>query len=358
MVTYKITEKIIKVFQKGLYTWASHHPRPMPWKGVKDPYKVWMSEIILQQTRVEQGWAYYEKFIRQFPTVTDLAKAPLEQVLFLWEGLGYYSRARNLHSSSQWITNEKQGLFPDNFADLKQLKGVGDYTAAAIASFAYDLPHAIVDGNVHRVLSRYFGIEQPMQTSSQKLLYQDLANRLLDRKNPAGYNQAILDFGAECCTPKSPACAICPLKSKCIAYQNNAISKYPPAKKTIEKKVRHFHYFILLDNKSRVLIRKREERDIWQGLYEFPMIETNSSRKPDIKQLEKFSINPILNKPVLKQTQVLSHRLVTGYFYLIRFNNKMLNTISIPYSKLSAYPLPRIIAQNRDQIISWIKTFK
>lgn len=346
MLSCKITEKIINIFQRGIYQWTGSHARPMPWKGIKDPYKIWISEIILQQTRVEQGWPYYQKFIQQFPTVEALGKSSADAVLHLWQGLGYYSRARHLHASAQWIMQQLSGKFPDNYVDLKKLKGVGDYTAAAISSFAFDLPHAVLDGNVHRILSRYFGIKQVMQSTSQKKYFQQLADDLLDKKNPALYNQAIMDFGARCCTPKGPACAICPLNTTCIARQKNAVAQYPPPKIKAAKKIRHFHYFIVVNPGSGIVIRRRTGKDIWKGLYEFPMLETSSSVKPGktgLKKLFQRPLNP--GRPFLVQSQVLSHRIVHGYFYILRSSQIPKDSNRIPLSALEDYPFPRIISK-------------
>lgn len=355
----KITEKIIKIVQQGIYQWSSDHPRPMPWKGIKDPYKIWISEIILQQTRVEQGWSYYQKFIVQFPTVQSLADAEVQAVLHMWQGLGYYSRARNLHLSAQWIMNNNRGIFPATIESIKQLKGVGEYTAAAIASFAYDLPHAVLDGNVHRILSRYFGIRQVMQSTRQKRYFQELADQLLDRTHPASYNQAIMDFGARCCTPKLPACAICPLQPTCFAYQKNVVSKYPPPKKKIEKKIRHFHYLVALDKKGKVVIHRRTGQDIWNGLFEFILIETGSDRRPGKIILEKILGETIhLNKPVLVQSQTLSHRIIYGYFYIIRSGQKRKDALTVSVGRLKEYPFPGIIAKNLDLLMEQMIQFK
>ena len=347
MLSYKITEKKIKIFQQGIYQWSSAHPRAMPWKGIKDPYKIWISEIILQQTRVEQGWPYYQKFILQFPDVTSLASAPIEKVLRLWQGLGYYTRARNLYASATWIVQYNSGHFPDSFDAIKRLKGVGDYTASAIASFAFDLPHAVLDGNVHRILSRYFGIKETLQSSLQKKSFQHLADQLLDKTSPALYNQAIMDFGAICCTPKNPACKICPLQKNCIALQTNLVHQFPPAKKNIVKKIRHFHFFIVMDSNRKVSIRIRSKKDIWNGLYEFPMIESESPGKPGTAVLKKvFSRLFSFGRPALVYKQTLTHQIVNGYFYLIKELDLQGDFVTVPIKKLKDYPFPGIIAKN------------
>ncbi|MDZ4708251.1 MAG: A/G-specific adenine glycosylase [Saprospiraceae bacterium] len=359
MLSYKITEKKIKLFQQGIYQWSSAHPRAMPWKGIKDPYKIWISEIILQQTRVEQGWPYYQKFILHFPDVNSLASAPIEKILRLWQGLGYYTRARNLHASATWIVQINSGNFPDSFEAIKRLKGVGDYTASAIASFAFDLPHAVLDGNVHRILSRYFGIKETIQSSGQKKSFQNLADQLLDKTSPALYNQAIMDFGALCCTPKNPACNVCPLQNTCVVLQKNQVQQFPPTKKNAVKKIRHFHFFIVIDSKRKVLIRRRSKKDIWNGLYEFPMLEAVSSRKPGTAALKKIFSKPVSpGRPLLIHKQTLSHQIVNGYFYLLKERNLHLDSVSVPINKLNDYPFPGIIAKNLKTLMTAISKFR
>ena len=255
--------------------WYEPDARPMPWKAEKDPYLVWLSEIILQQTRVEQGLPYFNRFKEKYPKVEDLASAPEDELMKVWEGLGYYSRAKNLHFTAKFITNELKGIFPNSYKDLLNLKGVGPYTASAIASFAFDLPCAVVDGNVYRVLSRIFGIEDAIDSTTGKKKFEALAHELLDTKNPSEYNQAIIDFGATHCKPKSPLCEECPFKNNCYAFQNNQIELLPVKSKKLKKKTRFFNYLILNFNEQ-VLITKRLQKDIWRNLYEFPMIETDT----------------------------------------------------------------------------------
>ncbi len=270
-------------FTLNLLRWHASHHRPLPWKGEKNPYLIWLSEIILQQTRVEQGLPYFEKFKEKYPAVHDLAGAPEDEVMKMWEGLGYYSRARNLHAAAKFIANELGGKFPDSYDGIRALKGVGDYTAAAIASFAFDLPHAVVDGNVYRVLSRYFGIEEPVDTTAGKKLFAKLAQELLElavrspqsTALPGEYNQAIMDFGAGHCTPASPKCPDCPMQPHCEAFQQNKIDRLPVKSKKLERRQRFFNYLIF-NQKESVFIKKRTEKDIWQNLYDFPLIETES----------------------------------------------------------------------------------
>ena len=357
MVIHKIT-KITKLkFQKGLYQWSIHHLRPMPWKGEKDPYKIWLSEIILQQTRVEQGLAYYQNFVHTFPTVQHLSNASLQQVLKLWEGLGYYTRARNLHQSAQFISKSLNGNFPVTFEELIKLKGIGEYTAAAIASFAYDLPFAVLDGNVHRILSRYFGIAKTIQTSLDKKHFQSIADQLIDQTHPAKYNQAIMDFGAMCCTPKIPQCGICPLKKSCHSFKNNQIAQFPPAKIKLEKKTRFFHYYIIKKSADQVFIQQRKNDDIWLRLNEFPLIETDSNKPPSKLQLKNIFLEinkPYSLQPFLVQRQVLSHQIIHASFYFYPFPKTHLTYKSIPIKSLTRIAMPSIIAKKRKELVKLI----
>ncbi|HOY07625.1 MAG TPA: A/G-specific adenine glycosylase [Saprospiraceae bacterium] len=259
-------------FRTQLLSWAATHVRPMPWKGERDPYKIWLSEIILQQTRVEQGLPYYEKFVAAYPTVIHLAAAPEDELFKLWEGLGYYSRARNLHFTAKHIAGTLDGRFPDTYDDIRALKGVGDYTAAAIASFAYDLPHAVLDGNVYRVLARFFGIDTPTDTPAAKKEFTRLANELLDPERPAAFNQAMMDFGATHCTPQQPKCVTCPLQSKCVAFQTGRVNELPLKSKSLVKKERFFCYAVF-NAGADTFVQKRTGKDIWHGLFDFPALE-------------------------------------------------------------------------------------
>jgi A/G-specific adenine glycosylase len=269
-----VLEKQLKVwFLRSLKRWhLLENKRQMPWKGEKDPYKIWLSEVILQQTRVEQGWAYYEKFIKKYPTVHDLAESIDNEVFKLWEGLGYYNRCRNLLTTARMVSLEFEGHFPSTREGLLQLKGIGNYTAAAIGSFAFGLPLAVVDGNVYRIISRVLGIDEPIDQTKGKLLFEQLANELLDKKEPARHNQAIMDFGATVCTPKNPGCDTCPFAAKCVAFQNNLQFKLPVKAKKITTKDRYL-YYLMLDYESERLVRKRGTGDIWKDLHEFLLIE-------------------------------------------------------------------------------------
>ena len=297
--------------------------RQMPWKGEKDPYKIWLSEVILQQTRVEQGWAYYERFVAAFPTVTDLAKAPETRVFKLWEGLGYYSRCRNLIFTARQIANERQGEFPRDLEGLLALKGVGAYTAAAIASFAFGLPHAVVDGNVMRVLSRFFGHAEPVDGPEGKRLFSSLAQSLLDREDPAGWNQAIMDLGATVCKPKAPCCTACPLRRRCVAFQQDRVTDFPVRSKKAARRKRYFYYMVVERN-GRWLVRERTGRDIWRNLHDFPLIEsdrplTASAIWKEVRKLDAAQpARPPADALHGPYRQLLTHQEVEASFFLVK----------------------------------------
>lgn len=265
-----------KQFTDLLLAWDDfQNDRPMPWKGEKDPYKIWLSEIILQQTRVEQGWAYYEKFLQHFPTIHDLAKAKEEKVFKLWEGLGYYNRCRNLLYTAKWIVQYNKGVFPTTYDSLLNLKGVGPYTASAIASFAFNLPHAVVDGNVFRVLARFYGIDLPIDSKEGSLFFNQLAHENLSKKFPGKYNQALMDFGATVCKPSLPICNECVLQKKCVAFSLNKVNQLPVKIKSIQKKKRNFDFYCFEFNNT-WLIQKRTSKDIWQDLHQFYLVEQDA----------------------------------------------------------------------------------
>ena len=314
-------------FGKVLLKWnRTRNKRDLPWKGEKDPYKIWLSEIILQQTRVEQGLAYYQRFIRTFPDINKLADARDAQVFKLWEGLGYYSRCSNLLHTARLIVNEKKGRFPETYDELQKLKGIGPYTAAAISSFAFKKPHAVVDGNVFRVLSRVFGINKPIDSTRGKNFFTSLANELIDKKNPGTYNQAIMDFGAVVCKPL-PACNDCVLQSKCIAYLDKKIGKLPVRGKKQVIRQRWF-YYLVMNYRGKLAIRQRLEKDIWKHLYEFPMIEGRSKlpvgtviRESKKKGFLNGAKIKIIGKPVFIEQQ-LSHQLIRAGFIRLEIVKK------------------------------------
>lgn len=290
----------------------------MPWKGEKDPYKIWLSEIILQQTRVAQGLPYYNSFIQHYPTIQDLAGATDTAVFKLWEGLGYYSRCRNLLACARQVMEIHDGIFPSNYEDIISLKGIGPYTAAAITSFAFDLPHAVVDGNVIRVLSRYFGIKTPFDTAGGKKEFFTLANALIVKAEPAAYNQAIMDFGAMVCTPSDPNCEHCPLQKGCYAFGHKLVKSFPVKGKKLVKKNRYLNYFII-STKGKTLVRQRQQKDIWQHLHEFFLVESasqieweNVSVKQDLDFVNSY-VTEVVHKGEIFRQQ-LTHQTVFAKF--------------------------------------------
>ncbi len=346
--------KLEKDFTRLLLKWnRDKNDRSMPWKGESDPYKIWLSEIILQQTRVEQGLPYYQKFITKYPDIHKLANASDDQVFKIWEGLGYYSRCRNLLITARYISKEKKGIFPESFEELKSLKGVGPYTASAIASFAFNKPHAVLDGNVFRVLARVFGINAPVDTSEGKKIFSKLADSVLDKKKPGIYNQAIMDFGAVICKPALPACNLCVLKKRCVAFQNEKIDELPVKKKKLLIRLRYFNYLVI-EYKKKTAIVQRTKKDIWQGLFEFPLIETK--KEITIKSLK----NLISESGLIKNSgfsiesyselvkQQLSHQLIKGRFIKIKTAEELKDNkewVWINSGKLKQYSFPKIIHQ-------------
>ncbi|MEI7734250.1 MAG: A/G-specific adenine glycosylase [Ferruginibacter sp.] len=341
-----------KFFSSTLLRWNhSVNNRPMPWKGEKDPYKIWLSEIILQQTRVEQGWDYYNRFVTSFPTIQKLAAASETKVFKLWEGLGYYSRCKNLIATAQIIVKEYKSKFPDQYEQLLKLKGVGTYTAAAIASFAFNLPYAVVDGNVFRVLSRYFGNSTPIDSNEGKKLFTQLAETLLDKKQPGIYNQALMDFGAVVCKPKLALCTSCPLKSKCVAYENQTVDQLPVKEKKIIKTTRWF-YYIIAEFDGKLLVRKRTAGDIWENLYEFILEE--KSEPVDFDQIKKLrSVKQISGKSKIiidlvskLYEQKLTHQTIYGQFITIKLANQpvMDGYKLVSKKQLNSLPFPKFIA--------------
>jgi A/G-specific adenine glycosylase len=342
-------------FSEVLLRWNSaKNDRKMPWKGEKDPYKIWLSEIILQQTRVEQGLGYYQRMVKAFPTVKKLAKADDSQVFKLWEGLGYYSRCRNLLATARQITEEKKGVFPSTYEEILALKGVGTYTAAAIASFAYDLPYAVLDGNVFRVLARVFGIDLPIDSKEGKQKFSELAQSLLDTKRPGLYNQAIMDFGAVICKPVSPQCTKCPYARSCVALAKNKVANWPVKSKTLALRQRWF-YFLMLTYRGRVAVRVRTQKDIWQGLHEFPLLETNAAAT--WTSLSKLAEKKGWLSPQGYHTehvsalyrQTLSHQLIAGQFIHISLKKKPALDKEwewVSYERLEQLAFPQFINQH------------
>ena len=342
-------------FSHKILHWYTKNKRILPWRETKDPYKVWLSEIILQQTRVSQGLPYYLKFTDRFPTVSDLANASEDEVLKLWQGLGYYSRARNLHETAKMVVNEYDGEFPKTYKGLLKLKGVGDYTASAIASISYNIPEPVVDGNVYRVLSRFYGVKLPINSTQGIRYFKQLAREVMNSGHIRDYNQAIMEFGAIQCTPKNPDCQGCPLNEGCIALQKNEINELPVKIKKAKIKNRYFNYLVILDPDDKTLLQQRKGRGIWQNLWEFPLLETKDiiemdelDRRydevidlPDSPEVYQFNHDAIVHK--------LSHQHLYTKFWVVKTNAPLKN--GIDFRTLVDFPVPVLIAD-------FIKTFK
>lgn len=342
-------------FTEQLIAWFDKDParRPMPWKGEKDPYKIWLSEIILQQTRVEQGWKYFERFVNRFPTVKDLAKADQDEVMALWKGLGYYSRARNLHHTARVVSEEYEGLFPRSKLELQKLKGVGEYTASAIASFAFEEPAAVLDGNVIRIISRFFGIKEDVTQTQVRKKLQQIADELISEKRPADFNQAIMDFGALVCTPSNPDCSQCPMREHCRAYSEGLTAEIPFKSPKKAKRERFFHFLVITNKEGDLWLEKRQGKDIWQNLYQLPLIESTKvlnpreltlklkDERPELVSTETPEIYPKAYK------QTLSHQLIHARFYKIPtlVDSKPADTdwVAVSKDKLDTFAIPKVV---------------
>jgi len=340
-----------------LIKWFKQNRRDLPWRNTTNPYKVWLSEIILQQTRVAQGMPYYMAFVKTFPTVFDLAKAPEQKVLKLWQGLGYYSRARNLHTAAKEVVKNYKGVFPSEFEELKKLKGVGDYTAAAISSFCFNKPQAVVDGNVYRVLARLFAIDTPINSTEGKKQFALLAQELVDKKNAGAYNQAIMEFGALYCTPHKPNCEACVFYDTCLSGSAGKALSYPV--KIANKKVttRYFEYFVII-NKENTYTQKRTESDIWKNLHQFPLLEY--AEKPTdtdvLVQLKKEILKTKTNSfEIIKQTAYkkhqLSHQTIYARFTYVN-TKKFINPIykQTSLKQLKNLPFPILLANEISEL--------
>lgn len=316
-----------KFFADKLIRWYQHQHRDLPWRHTRNPYYIWLSEVILQQTRIAQGLPYYERFVTTYPTVFDLASAPEQDVIRLWQGLGYYSRARNLHQTAQFITQQFNGKFPETYAELLKLKGIGPYTAAAIASFAFDEAVAVVDGNVYRVLARIFGIETDIDSTEGQKQFAQLANQLISHDQPATYNQAIMEFGAVHCTPTSPDCLLCPLQIECEANTTGRVNKLPVKLKKTKIRERFFNYFVIVQD-DLVAMRQRTDRDVWQQLYDFFLVETEGLISTLDELPESPSLLPILSECIVSSpariyTHILTHQRIQAQFWVLEIPSKV-----------------------------------
>jgi A/G-specific adenine glycosylase len=339
-------------FSNKITDWYAANKRDLPWRTEKKPYQIWLSEIILQQTRVAQGLPYYNKFFEHFPTISSFAKADIEDILLHWQGLGYYSRGRNMHFAANQVMNEFDGEFPKNFKDLKKLKGVGDYTAAAIASIVFNEKVAVVDGNVYRVLSRYFEDSTPIDSTEGKKLFNQLANEIITKNNPGDHNQAVMELGALVCSPKNPDCENCPLNNECkVAFSDRAL-ELPVKIKKIKVKERFFNYVHLTFNDD-VIIHKRGGNDIWEGLYQFPLLEGKdldlNEELTDLIGLKQ----DFVWKKVNSFKHILTHQRIFADFYQIELQGiKDLNEefIAVPFTDLDNYAKPKLMVNYIESI--------
>lgn len=343
-------------FSNQLVLWYLQNKRNLPWRSSVNPYNIWLSEIILQQTRVDQGMSYYFKFVENFPTVEDLASVSEEQILKLWQGLGYYSRARNLHFSAKYIVNELGGEFPKTYNELIKLKGVGDYTASAIASICYNEPTAVVDGNVYRVLARYFGISTPINSTKGIKEFKQLAQQLISSKQPGTHNQAVMEFGARMCKPQNPDCDNCPLNNSCVALSKKQIKELPIKERKLKIKNRYFNYLVIQteDNKTKIVKR---EKGIWLNLYEFPLIETtNEIEEKELIRHEKFDklFKTTVTKVKLFNKKVMVHKLSHQHIYTKFWivNTQASEDFALSWNAIKKYPVSTLI----DNFLNQLKT--
>ena len=327
-----------------ILSWYADNKRDLPWRREKDPYYIWLSEIILQQTRVEQGLSYYLKFIQCYPNVKTLANSDLEQVLKLWQGLGYYSRARNLHTAAKQVVNEYEGEFPTNYVNLLNLKGVGEYTAAAISSFAFNEARAVVDGNVFRVLSRLYKVSTPINTNKGKKEFTLLANEILDKNDPGTHNQAMMELGALICKPQNPLCDICPVQEICLAFEDKTQLNYPVKEKKLKVKTRHLNYLLFKDDENNILINKRVDQGIWEGLYDFPCVETESV-VDEIRSFEGVNLREV--QLDYEKKHILTHQKLMVKFWVVQCTqiDKINGFLKVHMSEITKFPLPQLIAR-------------
>ena len=343
------------LFSENILWWYAKNKRSLPWRSTRDPYKIWLSEIILQQTRVAQGTPYYLKFIERFPQVENLAEADEEEVLKLWQGLGYYSRARNLHATAKNIVENHQGRFPESYKELIKLRGIGDYTASAIASICFNKAEAVVDGNVSRVLARYFGISEPINSTRGVKYIKKLATEVMDPANIRDYNQGIMEFGAIQCTPVNPQCSACPLHESCMAVAKNMVGSLPVKLKKAKVKKRYFNYLVGIDTANNTRIVQRTNNDIWKNLYEFPLLESDSEidsaevLSKCAKLLSVSDIEGIYTENTRPVVHKLSHQHLYTRFWIVKSNDKFPQ--GIPINRLKEFPVPVLIAD-------FIETFK
>lgn len=346
------TADSLKYISKKLTGWYNDNKRDLPWRDISDPYRIWISEIILQQTRVNQGLGYYIRFIGRFPTVSMLAEADEDSVLKYWQGLGYYTRARNLHKAARQVMSEFNGIFPTQYNNILKLSGIGEYTAAAISSFAFNEPYAVVDGNVYRVLSRLFGIQTPIDSNAGKKEFALLAQNLLPASHPGLHNQALMEFGALQCVPSSPDCENCPLQSICVAFKNNSVSLLPLKSQKKKPTNRYFNYLFIRCGENTYL-QKRTTKDIWQNLFEFPLIESDRLlTTAELADTGNFkSVFPDNNEVDIRKIthpvkHVLTHRVIFAQFFSIKVPQEtelMKHFIRVPLNGIDRYAVSRLM---------------
>ncbi len=339
--------------QEILIFWYESNKRELPWRDTPSPYYVWLSEVILQQTRVSQGLDYFNRFVERWPTLTDLATASEEEVLKLWQGLGYYSRARNLHRCARQVMEECGGKFPMELEELKKLQGIGEYTAAAIASIAFDKPYAVVDGNVYRVLARLYDIETPINSNEGVKIFDELADALLDRKHPGRHNQAMMEFGALHCVPKNPDCMFCPLQAHCLAFEHQTVMERPVKLQKTRVRTRYLNYLVIKDKDQNICLRRRQDNDIWRNLYDFPCVESDKALSPEEvlannaflefipKTFQLVRVSPTF-------THKLTHQTLIATFFEIKISDflptsQKNNILLVPENELGKYPIPKLI---------------
>lgn len=334
-------------FSAKLFYWYKKNKRDLPWRKTKDPYKIWISEVILQQTRVKQGLPYYKKFIARYPSLTELSMATENEVLQLWQGLGYYKRATNLLESAKIIVKKNNAIFPSTFGEILKIKGVGDYTASAISSICFDEKEVVVDGNVHRFISRLFGIKRDLKQKTTLFFLKKKLKSLISNLNPGDFNQALMEFGALQCLPKKPLCNSCVFNSQCIAYLKRDVSSYPQKNSKIVKKQRHLNYIVIVSNKK-LIFRKRVKTDIWKNLYEFPLIEGEYSKLNEIVNKKEFNIltNKMKKPPkfleVINVKQILTHQILKIKFWI--FSSPVYIKNSLPINEIVNLPKPVVIS--------------
>lgn len=345
-------------FTRRLLRWYRSNRRDLPWRRTTDPYRVWLSEVILQQTRVEQGLPYFEKFVKAYPTVGHLAAAEEEHVLKLWQGLGYYSRARNLLAAARTVVNDSAGEFPRTYEEVHRLQGVGDYTAAAITSICFGLPYPVVDGNVLRFISRVYGITDPVDLTATKTRIREILLGLIDQRRPGDFNQAVMEFGATVCTPADPQCSGCVFRSSCFALKQGMVAELPVRKPGTAVKERHIHYIVITyrhRGENYLFLNRRTGNDIWKNLYDFPSLEHKLRKGED--HLSEKAFEGFLQIPVPEFLDVsgpyhhlLSHRRILAWFYRVHFNKKIiLPFVVAPVNRIGQYPIPRLIERYLEQ---------